>query len=195
MPLSVLDMDLRRMAKEVLEVNTSLGWRGDPAHPEPPFSDAMMLLSAEIAEAADAWRKWTFADATHLAPDNECWCGASETTRCKPEGVGSEFADILIRLLDDCDLFGVEIDRHYTPNIGRLADTFLSECLDMTATVIRAEIAHSVMGGRGIANIFSCLLHQLLRSCDVHGIDLMAEYERKLAYNRTRSWRHGGKLA
>jgi NTP pyrophosphatase (non-canonical NTP hydrolase) len=50
----------------------------------------------------------------------------------KPEGVGSEFADVLIRLLDDCQL---------------------------------------------------------------HGIDLVDEVVRKMAYNHSRPYRHGGKRA
>ena len=30
--------------------------------------------------------------------------------------------------------------------------------------------------------------------CARYGVDLEAEYERKIAYNRTREFRHGGKL-
>jgi hypothetical protein len=78
-----------------------------------------------VSEALEAWRRWGTDDATHDAeyPDR---------LNPKPEGVGSEFADIFIRLLDDCDRFG---------------------------------------------------------------IDLRAEYERKMSYNRTRAYRHGGKRA
>lgn len=34
---------------------------------------------------------------------------------------------------------------------------------------------------------------RLLDTCERHGVDLRAEYERKCAYNRTRGYRHGGK--
>lgn len=34
---------------------------------------------------------------------------------------------------------------------------------------------------------------RLLDTCERRGIDLYAEYQRKMAYNRTRSYRHGGK--
>lgn len=108
---------IRQMQTEVVRVNLELGWRGEGVK-EPSFPEAMMLLVTEVAEAVEAWRTNGCQDVT------EAGVGA------KPEGVGSEFADILIRLLDDCDLFG---------------------------------------------------------------IDLMAEYERKIAYNRTRPYRHGGK--
>ena len=109
---------IEEMQAEVLEVNTANGWSG-PGSPAKTFGDCMALLHSEVSEALEAYRVWGTADATGRI------LGES-----KPEGVGSEFADVFIRLLDDCDRWG---------------------------------------------------------------IDLRAEYERKIAYNRTRSFRHGGK--
>lgn len=37
------------------------------------------------------------------------------------------------------------------------------------------------------------VLIRLLDTCDRRGVDLAAEYERKLAFNRTRPYLHGGK--
>lgn len=37
------------------------------------------------------------------------------------------------------------------------------------------------------------VLIRLLDLCERHGIDLEAEYERKMRFNRTRSYRHGGR--
>jgi len=106
---------LREMQAEILAVNIEKGWRGPDVN-EVSFGEAMALLHSEVSEALEAYR-------TH---------GTADFTRAdgKPEGVGSEFADVLIRLLDDCDMFD---------------------------------------------------------------IDLEAEYERKIAFNRTRPFRHGGK--
>lgn len=44
-----------------------------------------------------------------------------------------------------------------------------------------------------VASEFADVLIRLLDACDIYGIDLQAEYERKMAYNRTRDQRHGGK--
>lgn len=82
----------------------------------------MALLHEEVSEAGSAWRK-------HGLDDQTSPIHPSAFSVPKPEGVGSEFADILIRLLDDCERFGVHL---YT------------------------------------------------------------EYERKMEYNRTRPFRHGG---
>ena len=106
---------LKEMQEEVLAVNLEKGWRGPDVHVA-SFGEAMALLHSEVSEALEAWRE----------------IGMTERTRedGKPDDVGSEFADVLIRLLDYCELFGV---------------------------------------------------------------DLEAEYERKIAFNRTRPFRHGGK--
>lgn len=94
------------------------GWRDF----QPTFGEAMALLHSEVSEALEAYR-------AHGLESWDAPCTFGQKIP-KPEGAGSEFADILIRLLDDCALFG---------------------------------------------------------------IDLEAEYERKMAYNRTRPYRHGGK--
>jgi NTP pyrophosphatase (non-canonical NTP hydrolase) len=88
------------------------------------FGECIALLHSEVSEALEAWRRWGLKDAT--MPKTYYVAGEFP----KPEGVGSEFADVFIRLLDDCERFGV---------------------------------------------------------------DLEAEYERKMAYNRVRPYRHGGK--
>lgn len=44
-----------------------------------------------------------------------------------------------------------------------------------------------------VASEFADILIRLLHYSVTHGFDLEAEYERKMAYNRTRAWRHGGR--
>lgn len=112
---------LREMQTEIKNLNTQKGWYDKPV----PFLQAMMLLVTEVAEAAEAWRQWGLEDRT-------AQCRCPDPAHTKPEGVGSEFADIFIRLLDDCERWGIDLD---------------------------------------------------------------FEYERKMAFNETRSFRHGGKNA
>lgn len=109
---------LAAMTGDVVAVNTLNGWYEQPL----TFGEAIALIHSEVSEALEAWRHWGFQDVTDPAVE--------QNLTCKPEGVGSEFADILIRLLDCSARFGV---------------------------------------------------------------DLAAEYDRKLAYNRVRGYRHGGK--
>jgi len=127
---------LPMMQAEVVEYCEEKGWKG-PDAPAKTFGDCMAMLHSEVSEAVEAYRTWGTKDATSKFGEYCPACVRSGVGACdeaphlpKPEGVGSEFADILIRLLDDCDRYG---------------------------------------------------------------IDLQAEYERKMAYNRTRTFQHGGK--
>lgn len=116
---------LAGMMAEVAEVNQANGWYDR----ERNFLESMWLLGSEMYEAGEAYREHGMDDMTPPWYDE----GQPDASpRPKPEGVGSEFADVLIRLLDDCYRYGV---------------------------------------------------------------DLEFEYRRKLAYNRTRGYRHGGKRA
>lgn len=45
----------------------------------------------------------------------------------------------------------------------------------------------------GFASELADVLIRVLDTAERRGIDLRAEYERKIAYNRTRGYRHGGK--
>lgn len=115
--VTLVRMALASMQQEVVRDNTARGWYDRDV----PIAQALLLLHTEVSEAAEAYRKWGFDDATHID-------GIGPNP--KPEGVASEFADVLIRLLDDCARYGY---------------------------------------------------------------DLADEYFRKMAYNRTREYRHGGK--
>jgi NTP pyrophosphatase (non-canonical NTP hydrolase) len=120
---------LEEMQAETRANNEAHGWYED----ERPFGDDASLLHSEVSEMYEAYRDWGVDDATKGRHAHPGYAGPCPTAKCplpKPEGVGSEVADVLIRLLD---------------------------------------------------------------TCERHGINLRAEYERKLAYNRTREYRHGGK--
>lgn len=113
------------LQEEIYEINVANGWYDS----ERSFGDCISLLHTEVSEAYEAFRAWGIDDVTGGCTSEEH--DVAETRHvCKPEGVGSEFADIFIRLLD---------------------------------------------------------------TSRRHGIDLEAEVERKIAFNRTRGYRHGGK--
>lgn len=96
--------------KRIRKINEANGWFDSDRTPV----EGHMLIVSEVAEATEAYRKWGLADAT---------AESDGTVTVKPEGVGSEYADILIRLLDQCEREGVdlvtEVERKLTYNQQR----------------------------------------------------------------------------
>jgi NTP pyrophosphatase (non-canonical NTP hydrolase) len=95
---------LEDMQRKVTEWCERKGWKGEGSAPV-TFGDTMALLHSEVSEALEAYRDWGLNDATMPRTAKE----AEILGPPKPEGVGSEFADVLIRLLDDCDRYGVDL--------------------------------------------------------------------------------------
>ena len=101
------------MAKSLSEMGAQVyawcirkGWEPDANR---TFGDECALLHSEVSEALEAYRSWKFDDATENGG--------------KPEGVGSEFADVLVRLLHYCAVHSIdleaEFDRKMAYNEGR----------------------------------------------------------------------------
>lgn len=111
-PYGLREQVLIRMAADVYAWAERKGWEPDPTR---TFGDEIALLHSEASEALEAYRIWKFADAT-AAP-------GSTPFPPKPEGVGSEFADILIRLLHYCSIHNInlawEYERKMAFNEGR----------------------------------------------------------------------------
>jgi hypothetical protein len=174
------------MQAEVVAFCEAKGWRENDV----TFGEAMALLHTEIAEASDAWRRWGLADATPLRDTGS----VRRYGAIKPEGVGSEFADVFIRLLDDCDLYKVnlqgELDRQ--GGLFAISDSFLENMNVLHTMVAKASMAQDA-GEWGFTSQFAFILMFLRQLSVRYGIDLDAEYRRKMAYNATRPYRHGGK--
>jgi NTP pyrophosphatase (non-canonical NTP hydrolase) len=93
----------RRMQEEVYRLNSSKGWFDD----DRTVGDMVALLHAEVSEILEAYRHWELKDATKANPPG------FESGTPKPEGVGSEMADCLIRLLDMAKRWDVDLIAEY----------------------------------------------------------------------------------
>lgn len=91
---------LAEMTAEVVQVNVEKGWR-NRVNSVPEY---LVLMHSEISEALEAWRERH--DVATFERDG------------KPEGVGSEMADVLIRLLDTCDALGLDLMAEYERKIA-----------------------------------------------------------------------------
>ena len=100
---------LADMQAEILKVNTANGWFDT----ERSVGDDIALLHSEVSEAFEAYRDHGTKDVTWplQAP------GERRGAPPKPEGFGSELADILIRLLDTCERHGIDLEAEYERKI------------------------------------------------------------------------------
>lgn len=183
---------LAQMTAEIDESNRRLGWRDTPV----TFREAMAMLHSEVSEALEAWRQWGIRDATaELTYTDQV---TRQYALAKPEGVGSEFADIFIRLLDDAWLFG-PADLEAAAGPGRFG---ISESFPENMNTLHLIIARACMAWEdgdpdnrfwNWKREFGNILAFLRQLCEHYGISLPAEYERKMQFSKSRPYRHGNK--
>jgi NTP pyrophosphatase (non-canonical NTP hydrolase) len=124
------EKSLEDMQAEVVAWAQRKGWHDPDENPatvtlaektNPTFGEAMALITSEVSEALEAYRDWGLDDATGEDKHDSNGCDLSfAACRCipgptpaKPKGVGSEFADVLIRLFHYAELFGVDLRFEY----------------------------------------------------------------------------------
>lgn len=196
-------IDLTPVQEQVKEVNVANGWYDA----ERDFETGIALIHTEISEMFDAYRDHLFADATDQCSDvvhgedREAEVGAQVQHFCKPEGVGAEAADIFIRLIDEAHRQGVALvaepiaaSEGFDGSFSRFANRLHALTTKWEERGLKAvesgvgsalALNHSVGAG--------WIYGALLRGCHEFEIDLMAEYTRKIAFNATRGYMHGGK--
>ena len=131
----VLFLALQSAQAVVAEVTASKGWYEDID--QRTFGDDIALLHSEVSEALEAFRRWGYDDMTaQVIPEctdgtqytgpassplcihGNAWGTCTEGSRIpKPEGVGSEIADVFIRILDTCHRRGIDLGAEFARKV------------------------------------------------------------------------------
>lgn len=109
--MDIVSDSLNWLAEKINTNNIKLGWRGPDAEPR-TFGDDISLLHSEVSEMLEAYRDFGTTE-TFRAIDGQFVAEFKnpDGTLNKPEGVGPEAADVLIRLLDTCREYGIDLGR------------------------------------------------------------------------------------
>lgn len=215
---------LAEMAEEVYEVNVGNGWYEDlrafdddvallhtevaevfeayrawgygdhltlKVNPAELYPQEVEEILDRLRESAEAARDRDALMPVMISPESKMALSAAGIS--KPEGVGSELADILIRLLDTARRYSWDFEALVAHRRLDWPDAPFST----VTNYLHAEISRLTpypFGDLCVPLSASRIMSGLNLAVRRAGIDLEWEYERKLAYNRTRGHRHGGKL-
>lgn len=109
--ISKSNNDIQNMTDEVHEWAEEKGWWDDGR----TFGDHIALVHSELSEALEAFREHKMEGSggkirgDFVLPNGQ----NSDTYWEKPEGVPSELADVLVRLLHMCGFYGIDLGEQF----------------------------------------------------------------------------------
>lgn len=191
--------------KEISEVNIEKGWRKEGLE----ICDFTSNLHGEISEAFEDYRNnkginevwYEYNDGIvsekKQLPESELYMfgNLKKEILGKPCGIPSELSDIVIRALDMIGYYGLE--SYYMEEFEiKISENKLEILINNKFTKNISEL-HNIVSSMSSGEHLVAKVDYLIKHCFVianeNEIDLIEQINDKIAYNRTRPSRHGGK--
>jgi NTP pyrophosphatase (non-canonical NTP hydrolase) len=162
----------------------------------------LALIHGEISEALDCVSKgkmalyYSFADGSTIPGPNPITQTAAQLGAiAKPEGFPIELADVFLRLCDFAESMGIQMDEPFA-EASYAFSVDNPESVAFELNELHNSLSACQWSGPGHqidGYVLSGCLSHLFCVAAATGVDLLAMAELKMAYNRTRPHRHGGK--
>lgn len=181
--------NLNELAHKIHESNKLRGF--DVAQDN--IGQSLLLIVGEISEAMDAHQCGRFANQRTVNYLSEA-TGCVDFTIFFDEDIKNTFedelADIVMRTLDFCAAFGVDIEHAYKRtcigNYDNIGEMFLY-CTDAITTYKKSSAIYGTMQCVYIARPIK-IVEKIAKN---HSIDLEKHISLKMRYNETRPYKHG----
>ena len=186
-------MDLKALQREAHAIAKDHGWWDT----ERTFGDLIALVHSKLSEALEAYRE--------LGTTKTAYTVDADGALTKPEGVPYELADVVIRVADMAEGYGVDLahevgqlrEYNWTGSIYDQISTFgewIVLCHYQVSTAMLHQWGeHPSFPGSRPWRYLALLVKYVQLMAAHYGIDLDAAIEAKIEYNRGREYRHGGK--
>lgn len=163
---------LQNLSEEAHRIAVEKGWWES----DRDLDTITLLMQSELFEA--------FEDYRNNRGLTEIWFEDD-----KPCGIPTELADYVIRVLDSLASLGVDLVEGDTVDKAVPFETVLVEAVlgVSFARMLRIESTEKYV------ELLLLTVRTLFCMCERNGIDLWSAIDQKMAYNRTRPHRHGGK--
>lgn len=185
-------MSLNELAKEAHQISVEHGWWDK----EPTFGELVALMHSELSEALEEYRAGRpmvyFMDVNGFVVSD-----MSERRGDKLEGIAVELADCIIRILDWAGHEGVDMDKvlqaieENPMGIERDIENKFGDFISDMHNLLSMAYSELDVDER----IYLCMvINYIQEAMKKSGINLDAIIREKMEYNRTRPYRHGGKV-
>ncbi len=206
------DYDLNELAKEIHQNAIDHGWWKE----DRSLGEICALIHSELSEALEEYRAGHGVDEIYyhcneIAGQTDTLCDPKDKYDCinfgimdccgyrakKPEGIPVELADVCIRILDYCCKKQFDIDASLAEHRDFLQSHNFNYVIAGVSFAEQVTLYHIYISNYyRVGNIkeLIAIVNCIFGWAKHHNIDMLEVVKLKHEYNKTRPYKHGGKV-